>query len=88
MVKAKLLAVVADEVEDREDRLVPRAAEPAAQLLEEDGGAFGRPEEQDGVDVGDVEPLVEQVGRKEDVDTSRPKSCERFVAFRASGVDR
>ena len=41
-------------------------AEAAAELLEEQGGALGRAEHQDGVDGGDVDALVEQVDREHD----------------------
>ena len=45
-----------------------RASEPAPELLQEDGGALGGPQQQNGVDVGQVETLVEQVGSEEDVE--------------------
>ena len=35
--------------------------EPTAQLLEKYGHTVGRPQEQDGVDAGNIHPFVEQV---------------------------
>src|SRR6478672_7936429 len=68
-VEPELLAMMTDEVECGQHRLVTGAAQAATQLLQEDRGALRWPEEQDGVDVGQVEPLVEQVGSKQDVDS-------------------
>ena len=53
--------LVADEVQDREARLGRGVAQTSAELLQEHGHALGRPEEQHRVDLGDVEPLVEDV---------------------------
>ena len=47
-------------------------AQAATQLLQEDRRALRGPKEQDGVDVGQVETFVEQVGSEEDVDSPRP----------------
>jgi hypothetical protein len=62
---------VADEVEDGEAVLPIAAPEAAAELLEEDRGALGRAEEEDGVDVGQVDALVEQVDREQAAELAR-----------------
>jgi hypothetical protein len=48
-----------------EHRLAQRSPQPAAKLLEEDRGALRGTQEQHRVDFGDVETLVEQVGREQ-----------------------
>ena len=45
LVEAEFLALVSDEVEDGEHGLVGSTAQSAAELLQEDRGALGRPEE-------------------------------------------
>ena len=60
--------MVADEVQHGQHRLVAGAPQSAAELLEEDRGALGGPQEQHRVDVGQVEALVEQVGGEQHVD--------------------
>jgi len=42
-----------DEVKYGQTSLAGRAAQASAQLLQKDGGALGRTQEQDGVDLGD-----------------------------------
>ena len=81
VVEAELLAVVADEVEHGQDRLVAGAPQAAAELLEEDGRALGGPEEEDGVDVGEVETLVEEVGGEEDVHPARSKIVRGLLSL-------
>ena len=71
-VEPELLAMMTDEVECGQHRLVTGAAQTATQLLQEHRRALRGPEEQDGVDVGQVETFVEQVGSKEDVDAPGP----------------
>ena len=86
MVETELSTVLADEVEDRQNRLVPCPPQPAPELLQEQGRALGRPQQQDGVDVGQVEPLVEQVRREESVDLASRSACQGG-ARSAAGVD-
>ena len=52
---------VADEVEHREALFVVAAPEAATELLEEQRRALRGAQEQDGVDVGYVDALVEEV---------------------------
>ena len=85
-VEAELLAVVADEVEDGQHGLVAGAAQSAAELLQEDRRALGRSEEQHGVDVGEVEALVEQVGGEEHVDPARLAGPRGRARGRPAGV--
>jgi hypothetical protein len=66
---------LADEVEHGEIRLLVGAPQPPTELLEEDGGALGGPEKQDGVDLGDVETLVEELDSR-----SRAYSDDRITA--------
>ena len=56
---------LADEVEHRQARLVLGPAAATAELLEEDRRALGRPQEEDRVDLGDVDALVEEVHGEE-----------------------
>src|SRR5207249_10472218 len=60
-VEAELPVLLADEVQDGEACLAGCVAQAPAELLEEHRDALGWPEEQDGVDVGDVEAFVEHV---------------------------
>ena len=62
--EAELLALVADEVEHREHRLVARATQSAAELLKEDRGALGGPQEQHRVDVGRSRPSLKRSAAK------------------------
>ena len=67
MVEAELLAVVPDEVQDRQNRLVPGSTKPTAELLQEQRRALGGAQEQHRVDVGNVQALVEEVGGEQGV---------------------
>jgi len=53
-VEPELCAVVSDEVEHREHRLVACPPQPATELLQEQRRALCRSEEQHGVDVGQI----------------------------------
>ena len=68
-IKAKAPVLLADEVQNGEAVLAGVGREPQApaELLQEHHGALGGPQEQHGVDRGDVEPFVEQVDREEDL---------------------
>ena len=80
-VVAKLLAVLANEVEHRADRLPIEPAEAAAELLEEEGGAVGGTEKEDRVDGRHVDPLVEQIDREDDVRAPVLQILERRGPF-------
>ena len=60
--------LLADEVEDGEAVLAVGQAQAAAELLQEDGRALGGTQEEHGVDLGDVDALVEEVDREDAVD--------------------
>ena len=77
--------LLADEVEDREAAF-PRQAQAAAELLQEDGGALGRPQEEDRVDLGDVDALVEQVDGEEDVDLAVARRLARALVAVSAAV--
>ena len=79
-VEAELAAVRADEVEHGADGLVRRHAQAAAELLQEQGGALGRSEHEDDVDRRDVDALVEQVDREDDLDAARGEVAQRTAA--------
>ena len=82
--------MVSDVVDDGE-ALFPRGfAEATAELLHPQEARFGRAEHHDGVDVREVEALVEDVDGEEDVELARSEPFEglgsRVGAF--AGVDR
>ena len=85
-VEAELLAVRADEVQDRAERLAGRLAEPASELLEEQRGAFGWAQHEHGVDCGHVDTLVEQVDREHHADPSLGQIPQGGLAFRTRTV--
>jgi hypothetical protein len=64
-IEPELRVLAADEVEHGQAWLLVGQAQPPAQLLKEDGGALGGTQEQDRVDGGDVDTLVEQVDGEE-----------------------
>ena len=66
-VEPELLAMGADEVQHRAERLALRLAQPATELLEEQRRTLGRSQHQDGVDGRHVDALVEQVDREHDL---------------------
>ncbi len=84
-VEAKRPVRLADEVEDGEALLFVAAAQPAAELLEEQGGALGGAQEQDGVDVGDVDAFVEEVDAEEDAELAGGEIAERGGALGFGG---
>ncbi|GAX56006.1 hypothetical protein SO3561_07573 [Streptomyces olivochromogenes] len=59
--EAELLAVLSDEVEHCEHCFVLAPAKTSAELLEEQGCTGGGAQEEQGVYVGDVESLIEEV---------------------------
>ena len=75
--EAELLALVADEVQHRQDGLRRRSPEAPTELLEEDRRALSGPEHQDRVDVGDVEALIQHVDGEHRIDAARAEVGER-----------
>lgn len=55
-------------------------------MLEEQGGALGGAQHDDGVDVGDVDTFVEQVDGEHDADPSVGEVVECGFSFEAVGV--
>ena len=84
-VVAVLASHLADEVEDGEDPLPLCPSESAAELLEEDGRALGRTEHEDGVDLGEVHPLVEEVYGEDHAELPAPEPAKRLGALRPRG---
>jgi hypothetical protein len=77
---------VADEVEHGQAGLAGFAAQAAAELLEEEGRALGRTEEEDGVDAGNVDAFVEQILREHHVDRGGAEVPQRGVANGLGGL--
>ena len=68
LVEPELAPLVSDEIQRCEHSLAARQPQAAAQLLEEDGRAFRRPQEEHSVDLWDVQAFVEEVDGEENVD--------------------
>ena len=73
-------AMVAHQVEHVEPLFVGRAAQTAAELLEEHDRRLGGPEQQDGVDGWHIDTFVEQVDREHDLQVAGSESVERCAA--------
>ena len=84
-VEAELLAVGADEVEHGAERLARRLAQASPELLEEQGRALGRAQHQDGVDVRNVDALVEQVDGEHHPDPTGGQVPQRGLALGVEG---
>src|SRR4051794_12339542 len=80
-VEAELATVHAHEVEDRARRFVPGLPQPAAELLEEEDGAFGRAQHEQRVHGRDVYALVEQVDREDHLNAASRQIGQRLVAL-------
>lgn len=72
--------MVADEVDNRQVCLVVSGTEAAAELLHKDNWRLGWTQHQDGIDVGDVDALVEDVDSAEYLDLSVPELTKRLRA--------
>ncbi len=83
-VEAEFLAVVPDEVEDRAN-LALRLTKPSSELLDEEHGAIGWAQEEKGVDVANIDALVEKVDRKYDLVDARPNPVEGIASLRTIG---
>src|SRR5262249_6553768 len=77
MVEAELRAVVANEVQHGARGLAVCSPQSAAELLEEQGSALGRAEQEECVDVRDVDALVEEVDGEHDTDPPGREVGER-----------
>ena len=67
-VEPEFAPVLAHEVEDQAPILSGALPEAATELLEEQRRAVRRPQEQEGIDVREVYPFIEEVDREEDSD--------------------
>ena len=74
--------MVADEIEHRALQLAVALAQPSSQLLEEQGRTVGRAQQQQRVDDGHVNALIEQVDGEEHVDAPRREILERRAGAR------
>ena len=76
LIEAELLPVPSDEVEDEARFLARRQPQSAPELLLEEHRALRRPQEEQGVDVGQVDAFVVQVAGADDLEldplASRP----------------
>ena len=80
-VEAELAPVLADEVEDQARGLASVLPQAAAELLEEQGGAVRRAQQEERVDVGQVHALVEEVDGEENGDFAAAQPVERGPAL-------
>ena len=71
---------LADKVQDRQAVLARAEPQAPAQLLEEDCRALGWPQEEDGIDAGDVHPFVVQVHDKNKLELARGQVAFGLVA--------
>ena len=62
-----------DEVQHGQTGLTVRPTQASAELLKKDQRTLGRSEKQHGVDLGHVDPFVEQVDAEDDVDRAVPQ---------------
>ena len=81
-VEAELPAVIADEVENCAQSFLVGPSQASPELLEKEGRAFRRPEQQQGIDVWNVDTLVEEIDREDDVDLCRltDRAARPFVS--------
>jgi hypothetical protein len=85
-VEAKGLHLLTDEVEHGQHVLALAAAQASAQLLQEHGGALGRAQHEHDIDGGNVDALVEQVDREQDLHLAGLQGPERPAALAAGAV--
>ena len=76
-----------DEVKDRQDALAFGPAETSTELLEEDRGTLGGSQEQDRVDLGDVDALVEDVDSEDGPKFAAPELAHGIDSI-VSGSNR
>ena len=86
-VVAILAPHLADEVEHRQHSLPFRPPQPPPELLEKHGRTLGRSEHEHGVDLGEVDTLVEEIDGEDGPKLPSPQSQERrtpIIARRAA----
>ena len=83
-VEAELASVQADEVEDGALRLADGSAQASAELLQEQGGALGRSQQQQRVDVRHVDALVEEIDGEQHRDVARRRGRGAPIVARPS----
>ena len=77
--------MLADEVQHRAERLPSKPTQASAKLLKEQRRAVGRTKQQQRVDGGNVDALVEQVDREQRVDAPRGQILQRGGPFTHQG---
>lgn len=78
--------LLVDEVEDRAAGLVVGLAQSPADLLQEHGGGLGRAEQQDRVDLGDVDPLGQEIHGEDDVELPGAQPPQRLLPLFLGGL--
>ena len=86
-VETEAAVLLADEIQNGETALLCfwREAQAPAQLLQEHDRALGGPQQQHGVDRGDVEAFVEQVDGEEDLQLAGVEAAQGFAALFSGG---
>jgi hypothetical protein len=69
------------EIQDSAVRLALASAKATAELLQEQRRTVGGPQEEKRVDVRQIDPFVEKVHGKEDVDPTGSQIAERLLAL-------
>ena len=89
-VVAVLAPNLAHKVQDREDPLPVGPPQPSSQLLEEHRGALGRSKHEHGVDLRQVDTLVEKIDGEDGAKLSSAQSRERCtpIIARSAGIER
>ena len=86
LIEAELLALLAHEVEHGQHALAVVFAQASAELLQEDGGALGGAQHEDGVHCRHVDALVEQVDGEQDGELAVAQILQRVASFLAAGA--
>ncbi len=86
--EVELRALMADEVEHRQDGFACAASQSSAELLKEHCRALRRAQHKERVDVGNVDALVEDVDCEQATDRSAPKVGKSLRAFGTRCVGR
>lgn len=85
-VEPELATMLADEVEHRAQQLAIRAAQAAAELLDEQRRAVGRAQQQERVDARQVDALVEEVDGEQHLQAAVAEVAQRLLALRGGRV--
>src|SRR4051794_36988014 len=77
--------MVTDEVDDRQRALALLNPQPPPQLLQKDGGRLRWPQHEHGIDVGNVEALIEEIDGEDHLEISAAEVVDRLMA-RSAGL--